>query len=171
MCIDPTCVLDFLVFFCKLFGLTEHKQELMDNEEIVILEDANALPAKPVAEPSYEKHTHTLLLKDCPVTAVKIYNDRAEVKRQIKVKLVEGEQKILLKQFPATTIPDTSRVSGESESDVTILEVSYKTGSEDVKNDQTERQKLEKQLTDLTAKQRDLNNELSRTQVTPILQL
>jgi hypothetical protein len=124
-------------------------------ENIIVLEEPQK-PSKPV---------HTFTLKQCPVTNVKVYNDRAEVKREVKVKLVEGEQKILIKEFPYTTINDSARVSGESASEVTILEVSYQNGTEDIKNDQAKRKELENQVDQLLDKQRDLNAKLSRARV------
>jgi uncharacterized protein (TIGR02231 family) len=122
-------------------------------ENIIVLEEDKKITSN---------HVHTFILKQCPVTDVKVYNDRAEVKREIKVKLVEGEQKIIVKQFPSTTIADSARVSGESESDVTILEVSYKTSSEKVKNDQTLRNELEQQKQKLLERKKEIYSEITR---------
>ena len=44
----------------------------MDEEQIVIVEPQNGVKET-------EKYTHRFVLKECPVTEVKIYNDRAEV--------------------------------------------------------------------------------------------
>jgi hypothetical protein len=71
----------------------------------------------------------------------------------------------LIKKFPTTTINHTARVSGESESDVTILEVSYKVGSEENKHDQTKKKELQEEADKLRVEQRDLNAELGRLYV------
>jgi len=47
-------------------------------EQIVIIQDQ-------MTNANRDKHVHSFVLKECPVLEVKIYNDRAEIKREIKI--------------------------------------------------------------------------------------
>ena len=61
-----------------------------------------------------------------------------------------------------TTINDSVRVIGESEGDVTVLEVAYHTDTKTVKNDQTKRKELMEELNTLESQVRDVKAALGR---------
>ncbi|KAL0479785.1 hypothetical protein AKO1_007418 [Acrasis kona] len=111
-----------------------------------------------------QEHIHEFNLTDCPVTEVKVFNQAAEVKRILKVTLKEGEQRIILRKLPSTIVADSARVSGESESNVTVLEVSLVLTTQQVQNDQTRANGLTNDIQEQETKLKEIDNAIVRVQ-------
>jgi len=117
-------------------GTTEVKSDIPAASEFKLSLDQLAIPEKLTT-------TH-LTTKECPIESVTVYNDRAEILRNVTVNLKQGVQLITVTGFPATVEENSVRVSGGL-GNATILEVSYRSKFEARKpdNEKVEEQKKE----------------------------
>lgn len=110
-----------------------------------------------------------LELKVGAIKSVKVYSSRADVEREHKINLVLGEQAIIVKGFPTSTVEDSLRVTGTGPA--SVLEVSYQTVTEKYKNPectQTEQEQkdiieqCDKEIEEIALQKHELQNVAAR---------
>jgi len=74
---------------------------------------------------------HLVKLEDCPIQHVTIFNSSAIVNRTLKVKLLEGEQEVIIAGLSTRVFDDSIRIAGSG--DALILEISSKSTTDTIK--------------------------------------
>jgi uncharacterized protein (TIGR02231 family) len=103
-----------------------------------------------------EDQKHVLSLKNCPIVSVTVFqSDRALVTRHVKLAMkLEGEQLVTLDDLCDVAIDNSIRVSGVGHATIQDVTVKYKTNT--TKNDQTNAERLRKEIAEVEDKFKSL---------------
>jgi len=115
----------------------------------------------PLDEPN-DAHKMNVSAKSCPITSVTIYNDRAEVTRQVAVVVKHGLNEITVDGLSSKADRNSVRVSG-GKGEAVILEVQFNSRWERKnKDEQTELGRLQREKEDVDEKIARLEEAMNR---------
>jgi uncharacterized protein (TIGR02231 family) len=103
--------------------------------------------------------TYELEPKSCPIKAIKIYKNTAQITRDVTFYLEKGEQKVALNGVPVQSLEKSSlRATGTG--DALILETFYFLKKERIINDTTTKKNIQKEMKELIEKRELLKKKL-----------
>eukprot|EP01080_Neovahlkampfia_damariscottae_P004484 gene4484-7865_t len=106
--------------------------------------------------------TYELDPKACPIKSVKIYQNKAQIVREVTFHLSVGEQKIAMNGVPHSLEVSSLRSTGTG--DANILETYYFEKYEDIYNDMTTKKNIQAEMKEIIEKRDSLKLKLSNHQ-------